>query len=119
MCSCLGQGLILEWISSLFTGLLVFTNNGPTSFAPIIDHTTEATAVATDVNPRVDLASVLTLSVSTTAMVDATQFNNTTIRCKDAFGPAGGTEQMISLFVRFMRSHSFHHLMMLYLEKLN
>ena len=102
MCSCFGQGLLLQWRNSLFTQLVVFTNNGPTSFAPTVDPTTGATAVATVVNPRVNLTSDLTLSVTTTATLNASQFNNTAIGCEDASGPSGAMERMIFLFGRFI-----------------
>ena len=102
MCSCLGQGLLIQWTNRLFTQLVVFTNTGPTSFAPIVDPTTGASAVVTAVNPRVSITSALTLSVTTTATVNVTQFNNTAIRCEDASGPAGGMEKMIFLFGKFI-----------------
>ena len=86
----------------MFADVMSFINTSPTMFAPIVDSATGATAVATDVNPFDNITSDLTLNVTTTATVNVAQFNNTAIRCQDASGPAGGMEQMIFLFGRFI-----------------
>ena len=117
MCSCLGQGILLEWMNSLFTELVNFVNTGPTMFAPIMEDATGATAVVAAVNPRDNITSDLTLNVTTTATVDASQFNNTAIRCEDVSGPAGGMQRMIFLFGGFIYTHS--HTYDALFEKLN
>ena len=102
MCSCLGQGIILEWMHSLFTANIIYVNSGGTVFPSRVDSATGATAVVTAVNQFVNITSDLTLNVTTTATVNASQFNNTAIRCQDASGPAGGMEQMIFVLGRFI-----------------
>ena len=67
------------------------------------DANTGASAVVTAVNPLVNITTDLTLNVTTTATVNASQFNNTAIRCQDVSGPPGGMEQTILLYGRFMQ----------------
>ena len=99
MCTCLGQGVALEWENTLFTDQVAFTNLGTTMIgAQEDDSATGATAVVTAVNPRDNITSDVTLNVTTTATVNANQFNNTAIRCQDTSGPPGGMERTILLF---------------------
>ena len=103
MCSCVGQGILIEWLYSLFTDSVAFTNTGTTmTRAQVVESATGASAVVTAVNPLMNITSDLTLSVTTTATVNASQFNNTAITCWDASGPTGGMEQTIFLFGRFI-----------------
>ena len=102
MCSCLGQGVLVEWMHSLFMADIVYINIGGTVFPPRTDSATGATAVVTAVNPRDNITSELTLNVTTTATVNGNEFNNTAIRCGDASGPTGGMERMIFLFGGFI-----------------
>ena len=106
MCSCLAQGVVLSWLNNLFIESLSFLNTGGGNSAMIgdqdVDSATGATAVVTAVNPQVDIASNLTLSVTTTAAVNASQFNNTAIRCQDDSGHVGEMERTIFLFGRFI-----------------
>ena len=67
------------------------------------DANTRASAVVTAVNPRDNITTDLTLNVTTTAAVNASQFNNTAIRCEDTSGPSGRMEQTILLYGRFMQ----------------
>ena len=111
MCSCLAQGVVLSWLNNLFIESLSFLNTGGGNNAVIgdqdVDSATGATAVVTAVNPRVDIASNLTLSVTTTATVNASQFDNNTIMCEDDSGPSGEMQQTIFLFGRFIHLHCF------------
>ena len=68
--------------------------------AALTDADTGASAVVTAVNPLINITTNLTLNVVTTAAVNASQFNNTDIRCQDASGPPGGMEQTILLYGR-------------------
>ena len=106
VCSCVAQGILIQWINNLFTDIVAFTNTGSTMVgAQVVESATGARAVATAVNPLMNITSDLTLSVTTTATLNASQFNNTAIRCEDASGPPGGMQQMIFLFGRFIHNH--------------
>ena len=107
MCSCFGEGAAIEWRNTLFSSNLDFTNTGSTMVgAHETDDNTGATALVTAVNPRVNITTDLTLNVTTTAAVNAMEFNNTAIRCQDASGPIGGMEQTVLIYGRFM--HDIH-----------
>ena len=67
------------------------------------DANTGASVVVTAINPRDNITTDLTLNVTTTAAINASQFNNTAIRCQDESGPPGGMEQTILLYGRFMQ----------------
>ena len=106
-CSCFGEGVAIEWESALFSNNLDFTNTGTTMVgARERDDNTGALAVVTAVNLRDNITTDLTLNVTTTAAVNASQFNNTAIRCQDASGPPGGMEQTLLIYGRFM--HDIH-----------
>ena len=101
LCSCFGEGNLVEWLNALFEGNIVFSNTGATMVgAALVDANTGASAVVTAVNPLINITTDLTLNVITTAAVNASQFNNTAIRCQDASGPPGGMEQTILLYGR-------------------
>ena len=103
LCSCFGEGVVVEWQNTLFSGSLDFTNTGSTMVgARETDPNTGATAVVTAVNPLVNITTDLTLNVTTTAAVNAMEFNNTAIRCQDGDGPPGRMEQTIFIYGRFM-----------------
>ena len=107
MCSCFGEGAAIEWQNTLFSRNLDFTNTGSTMVgARETDPTTGSSAVVTTVNPLVNITTELTLNVTTTAAVNAVEFNNTAIRCQDASGPPGGMEETILIYGRFM--HDVH-----------
>ena len=103
LCSCFGEGAAIEWQNTLFSRNLDFTNTGSTMVgARETDPTTGASAVVTAVNPLVNITTDLTLNVTTTAAVNAMEFNNTAIGCQDASGPPGRMEQTILIYGRFM-----------------
>lgn len=103
MCSCFGEGGAIEWQNALFSRNLDFSNTGSTMVgARETDPNTGATAVVTAVNPLVNITTDLTLNVTTTAAVNAMEFNNTAIRCQDVSGPIGGMEQTVLIYGRFM-----------------
>ena len=68
------------------------------------DANTGASAVVTAVNPRDNITTDLTLNVTTTAAVNAMEFNNTAIRCQDSSGPPE-MEQIILLYGRSLASY--------------
>ena len=103
LCSCFGEGNLVEWLNALFEGNIVFANTGGTMVgARETDANTGASAVVTAVNPRDNITTTLTLNVMTAAAVNAVEFNNTAIRCQDTSGPPGGIEQTILIYGRFM-----------------
>ena len=103
MCSCFGEGVVVEWQNTLFSSNLDFLNTGSTMVgARETDDDTGATAEVTVVNPLVNITTDLTLNVTTTAAVNAMEFNNTAIRCQDGDGPPGRMEQTIFIYGRFM-----------------
>ena len=107
LCSCFGEGVVVEWQNTLFSSNLDFLNTGSTMVgAEETDANTRASAVVTAVNPLVNITTDLTLNVTTTAAVNAMEFNNTTIRCQDASGASGGMEQTVLIYGRFM--HDIH-----------
>ena len=104
LCSCFGEGVVIEWQNTLFTTNIDFINTGNTMVgARETDDNTGASAVVTAVNPLVNITTDLTLNVTTTAAVNAMEFNNTAIRCQDATGPPGRMEHMVLIYGRFMR----------------
>ena len=103
LCSCFGEGVVVEWQNTLFSSNLDFLNTGSTMVgAQETDANTRASAVVTAVNPLVNITTDLTLNVTTTAAVNAMEFNNTAIRCQDASGAPGGMEQTVLIYGRFM-----------------
>ena len=107
LCSCFGKGATIEWQHTLFSDTIDFLNTGSRMVgARERDANTGASAVVTAVNPRDNITTDLTLNVTTTAAVNASQFNNTAIRCQDTSGPPGGMEQTLLIYGRFM--HDIH-----------
>ena len=103
LCSCFGEGIVVEWLNALFERNIVFANTGGTMVgADLTDVNVEASAIVTAVNPLVNMTTNLTLNVTTTAAVNAMEFNNTAIRCQNTSGPPGGMEQTILIYGRFM-----------------
>ena len=102
LCSCFGEEIVVEWLNALFERSIVFSNTGSTMVGDVLtDANTRASTVVTAVNPRDNITTNLTLNVTTTAAVNASQFNNTAIRCQDSSGPPG-MEQTILLYGRFL-----------------
>ena len=102
LCSCFGEGNVIEWLNALFERNIVFVNTGGTMVDDsATDDDTGASGVVRAVNPRDNITTDLTLSVTTTAAVNASEFNNTAIRCQDDDGPPG-MEQTILIYGRFM-----------------
>ena len=103
LCSCFGEGVVVEWQNTLFSSNLDFLNTGSTMVgAQETDDNTGALAVVNVVNPLVNITTDLTLNVTTTAAVNASEFNNTAIRCQDGDGPPGRMEQTIFIYGRFV-----------------
>ena len=103
LCSCFGEGILVEWLNALFEINIVFANTGGTMVGAVsTDANTRASAVVTAVNPRDNITTYLTLNVTTTAAINASQFNNTAIRCQDVSGPPGGMEQTLLIYGRFL-----------------
>ena len=103
LCSCFGEGVVVEWQNTLFSSNLDFLNTGSTMVgARETDPNTGASAIVTAVNLRDNITTDLTLNVTTTAAVNAMEFNNTAIRCQDGDGPPGRMEQTILIYGRFM-----------------
>ena len=89
-------------MNALFERNIVFANTGGTMVDdPATDANTGASGVVTAVNPRDNITTDLTLNVTTNAAVNASEFNNTAIRCQDSSGPPG-MEQTILIYGRFM-----------------
>ena len=98
-----GEGVVVEWQNTLFSSNLDFLNTGSTMVgAQETDPNTGASAIVTAVNLRDNITTDLTLNVTTTAAVNAMEFNNTAIRCQDGDGPPGRMEQTILIYGRFM-----------------
>ena len=103
LCSCFGEGIVVEWRNALFSSNIVIANTGDTMVgAQDTDPNTGASAVVTAVNARENITTDLTLNVTTTTTVNAIEFNNTAIRCQDVSGPPGGMEQTMLIYGRFM-----------------
>ena len=105
LCSCFGEENLVEWLNALFERNIVFVNTGGTMVSAVLtDANTGASAEVTAVNPQVNFTTDLTLNVTTTAAVNAMEFNNTAIRCQDSSGPPG-MEQIILLYGRSLPSY--------------
>ena len=95
----------MDWRNHLFQSeSITFSNTGATRVdTRKTDRNTGASAVVTAVYPSVNITTNFTLNVTTTAAVNASQFNNTAIRCQDASGAPGEMEQTILMYGRFVQ----------------